>query len=77
LRFSETLAFKRIEILTVELFSNLPDSDPPPYPLTEFMENFILAISRAENLKQLTILNMNESCFHEEEGPVPFLCLLS
>jgi hypothetical protein len=76
LRFSETLAFKRIEILTVKLFYYLPHSDPP-YPLTEFMENFILAISRAENLKQLTILDMNESCFHEEEGPVPFLCLLS
>jgi hypothetical protein len=76
LKFSETSAFKRIETLSIDLYSFDLASDPP-YPLTEFMEDVILALSRAENLKQVTILNNHQKCFHEEEGPVPFLCLLS
>jgi hypothetical protein len=76
LKFSETPAFKRIEILTIILKSFEPDSDPP-FPITEYMEYLILALSRAENLKKLRILNNHQRCFHQEEGPVPFLCLLS
>jgi hypothetical protein len=76
LKFSETSTFKRIENLALDLYSFELASDPP-YPLTEFMENLILALSRAENLKQLTILNNHQESFHQEEGPVFFLCLLS
>jgi hypothetical protein len=76
LKFSETSVFKRIETLSLDLYSFELATDPP-YPLTEFMENVILALSRAENLKELTILNNNQRCFHQEEGPVPFLFVLS
>jgi hypothetical protein len=79
LKFSETSAFKRIETLSLIPcpLSVLQDSDRA-YPLTEFMENVILALSRAENLKQLYVRNCFNRGFLQEEGPVPFLlCLLS
>jgi putative ribosome biogenesis GTPase RsgA len=72
LKFSETSAFKRLESLTVSLCSKEPDFSE------EFFEILFLALSRAENLKQLTILNKLDIFFEdEEEEPAPFLSYLS